>query len=468
TYSGIIPTALGDLLRVDLLSGFFVLLITLIAWIAGLYTIHYVMVEHQHHGVSLRGGRQFYLLLNVFIFAMLVAAMANNVGLMWVAVEGTTLATTFLISFHGTRAALESSWKYVLISSVGIALALIGTILFYFVNVQAGGEVEQALNWTSLRSAASSLNPEIVRLAFVFILVGYGTKMGLAPMHTWLPDAHSEAPAPISGLLSGVLLNVALYALLRFKMVADLRLGEAYTGNLLLGMGLLSLLVSAPLILNQTNFKRLLAYSSVEHMGLVCLGLGFGGVFGTFGALFHVLNHALNKSMLFMLSGNILHRYQSTRILSIRGLLQTMPWTGALWFLGILGLIGLPPFAIFASEFTIFRAGLTGGSTLHLLVGIAGLILLSVIFAGFIAHNTSMVYGEDAPPGIPLASDFSNAADGTTPAETLWHACKEKLSWATAPLLLNVGLLFILGVVLPPFLQDTLQRLVLLLGGVSR
>jgi hydrogenase-4 component F len=367
---------------------------------------------------------------------MLVAVTTDNLGVMWIAVEGTTLATVFLVNLRHTRTSLEAAYKYLILSSVGIALAFIGTALVYYAGAAKAGEV--AVNWSALRAGAGSLNADVVRLAFVFIIVGYGTKAGLAPMHTWLPDAHSEAPAPISALMSGVLLNVGLYAMLRFKAVVDVAVGPEFAGGLLLGIGLLSLLVAAAFLVRQRNYKRMLAYSSVEHVGIICLGLGFGGYWGIFGALFHVVNHALSKSLLFILSGNILVKYHSAEIDEVRGLLRAAPWTGALFLAGTFALIGLPPFAPFISEFIIFRAGLES----HPWVAATGVILLVVVFGGMLASVNRMLYGE-APAGLMRGE-----------ALRVW----------LAPLAVNFALLLVLGVALPAPFEAALKQVLQVLG----
>jgi hydrogenase-4 component F len=320
---------------------------------------------------------------------------------------------------------------------VGIALAFIGTALMYYAGAAKAGEI--AVNWSDLRAAAGSLNAEVVRLAFVFIVIGYGTKAGLAPMHTWLPDAHSEAPAPISALMSGVLLNVGLYAMMRFKAVTDVAVGEEFAARLLIGVGLLSLLVAAVFLVRQRNYKRMLAYSSVEHIGIICLGLGFGGYGGVFGALLHIVNHALSKSLLFILTGNILLKYHSAEIREVRGLLRAAPWTGALFLAGMLALIGLPPFAPFISEFIIFRAGLET----HAWAAGTGVVLLVIVFGGMLASVNRMLYG--APPSDLPRGDVL----------PVW----------LVPLAANFALLLVLGLTLPSPLVAALEQALKVLGG---
>jgi len=433
-WNGAVLTALGDLFRVDALSALMVAIITFLGAIAALYAVGYIRAQLDE--TQLSRVRLFFALFHLFIFTMLVAVTTDNLGVMWIAIEGTTLATVFLVNLHQTRTSLEAAYKYLILSSVGIALAFIGTALVYYAGAAKAGEI--AVNWSALRAAAGSLNSEVVRLAFVFIVIGYGTKAGLAPMHTWLPDAHSEAPAPISALMSGVLLNVGLYAMMRFKAVVDAAVGQEFAARLLIGVGLLSLTVAAAFLVRQRNYKRMLAYSSVEHVGIICLGLGFGGYWGVFGALLHVVNHALAKSLLFILSGNILLKYHTAEIRDVRGLLDAAPWTGALFLTGTFALIGLPPFAPFISEFIIFRAGLES----HPWAAGAGVILLVVVFGGMLASVNQMLYG--APPADLPRGD----------ALRVW----------LVPLAANFALLLVLGLTLPSPFIAVLQQVLKVLG----
>src|SRR5881296_70203 len=270
------PVVSWSLLRADALSAFMIGIVTFVGAVAGLYSVAYMRLEFDDNHLS--QVRLFYALFQLFIFTMLLAVATDNLGLMWVAIEGTTLATVFLVNLHDNHTGLEAAYKYLIISSVGIALAFMGTVLMYYAASIEVGDI--GLSWTMLISIAARLNPGIVKLAFIFILIGYGTKAGLAPMHTWLPDAHSEAPAPISALMSGVLLNVGIYALIRFKAVADAALSTGFAGRLLLGFGLASMAIAAASLWAPRNYKRMLAYSSVEHVGLVCVGIAFGGVWG--------------------------------------------------------------------------------------------------------------------------------------------------------------------------------------------
>jgi hydrogenase-4 component F len=417
-------TALDGLLRADALSAWMIAIVGLVAALAGAEAPRQVPPELT---------RPFYPLLHLFVFTMLLALSTDELGLMWVAVEGTTLASVFLVGLERTRASLEASYKYLLICSVGIAIAFLGTVLVYFADVQQFGDEIHALRWTTLVRLAPALPARIVELAFVFLLIGYGTKAGLAPMHTWLPDAHSEAPAPVSALMSGVLLSVGLYAILRFKPVVDMAAGPGFARRLLLVLGLLSLAVAAAFLWAPRNYKRMLAYSSVEHLGLVCLGLGFGGPWGTIGAMLHIANHALAKAVLFLLAGRIRMAYGTTEIAAVRALGRAMPLTGRAFLLALLALLGLPPFGLFVSELMILGAGIQAGYTA---LAALALGLLVVAFAGLLRSAHRMLYA---------------AGDAAVPAEPSGWA-------ALAPIGAALALLVVSGLAWPPALVVALER----------
>jgi hydrogenase-4 component F len=331
-----------------------------------------------------------------------------------VAIEGTTLATTFLIAFFRKREGLEAGWKYLILCSVGIALALFGTVLTYYSSVRVLGDESAALNVTKLLEVAGQLDPHVLKLAFIFLLVGYGTKIGLVPMHAWLPDAYSEAPAPVTAMLAGVLETVAVYAVLRSKAVMDQALPQAFTGNLLMLFGLISFVVAAFFILIQRDYKRLFAYSSVEHMGLAMVGFGVGGPVGMFGGLFHLLNHALAKSLAFFSAGNVYRRFATREIGEVQGLAHVQPVTAVAMLVAGLALVGMPPFSMFASEVMVVSALATqsfASDTLHVgrfltivvaddvrsLSTVAVFLLFAVVlFGGFTYRLAAMVWG--APP----------------------------------------------------------------------
>ncbi|GAC1349611.1 MAG: hydrogenase 4 subunit F [Ktedonobacteraceae bacterium] len=437
---------LSNWLYADALSVLTLLVIAFVSFTTALYSVGYLREDMREQDVTrgegLRHLRRYYVLFNLFVFSMLVVPISNSLGVLWIAIEGTTLASLFLVSFYGTAEALEAAWKYVIVGSVGIALALFGTILSYYSAVQVLG-TSYDLNWSVLAPVASHLNPGIMRLAFLFIVVGYGTKAGLAPMHTWLPDAHSEAPSPISALLSGVLLNCAMYGILRFYALAVPSLGHAYPAALLLTFGLFSLLVAALLIFRQRDYKRLLAYSSVEHMGIIALGVAFGGALGLYGALLQVLNHAVTKSLMFFASGQVLLKYETKDISRVSGVIKSMPITGGVLLLGGLALAGSPPFSIFISEFSILSAGFRQG---YVAVAIAMLVLIALIFVGFLFYLNGMVFGK-ASSAIQTGeiSYLSLLAMG-----------------------LSTLLIVSLGVFIPAPLGDLLHQAAAVLGGASR
>jgi hydrogenase-4 component F len=383
-------------------------------------------------------ARRFRIFANLFAFTMLFAVTTNNVGFMWIAIEATTITSAMLIPLHVTKASVEASWKYILIGSIGIALAFAGTVLGYFDFVHLAGRQETALNWTVLMASAPRLHAPVIQLAFVFILIGYGTKAGLAPMHTWLPDAHSEAPAPLSAMMSGVLLAVALYAVIRWEAVVNAAVGVKFTDGLFISLGVLSIVIAAFSLVVQRNYKRMLAYSSIEHTGLICVGLALGPL-GTFAAMLHLLNHTLAKSMMFFLAGRVLHRYRTTEIAGVSGLLKTMPWTGGLFAAGMLAVIGLPPFGLFISEFALFRAGFAAGRPW--LMGLV-LALLAVAFVSMIGHLNRMLYGA---PSADTAIGEGNA-------------------WPLVPLGVCMVGLVVLGLTLPAPLQALLAGIVEIAG----
>lgn len=421
---------LEEALRVDSLSALLLGCVSAVASLT-LFLSPGLGRERPYNIVQLR---RYHVFVNLFIAAMLLALSANNVGLLWIAVEATTIFSAFIIPLKLNKAAVEASWKYILIGSVGIALAFAGTVLAYFDFVSLSGRAENALNWTVLLGMAPSLHPEVMRLAFVFLLVGYGTKAGIAPMHTWKPDAYGESPAPLTALMSSALFAVAMYAIVRWKVVADTALNDGYTDNLLIALGLLSLVVAAFSVVLATNYKRMLAYSSIEHTGLICLGLALGPL-GAFAALLHLVNHTAAKSLMFFLVGHIECKYNSPLIADTGGLLKTLPWTGGLFAAGLMALIGLPPGGIFISEFALFRAGFALD---HPWLMGATLALLVVVFISFINHLNKMLYG--APPEGVAVGEIGG--------------------WRIAPLFLSVAVLVVLGLTLPAPLATLLNQIV--------
>jgi hydrogenase-4 component F len=390
-------TAWGGVLRVDALSAFMVIVIGAIGLLATWQSVRYLDAEITSGHCSRRHATLYAVLVQGFISTMLLAVLAGNVGVMWVGVEATTIITTFLVGHRQTRGALEASWKYIIICSVGIALAFLGTVLVYLAALHAGPGIHATLDWTSLMSVSHHLNPGVMRLAMALLVLGYGTKVGLAPMHSWLPDAHSQAPAPVSALMSGVLLTVAFYALLRFKAIADGALGVAFPRALFVTVGLLSLVIAASLLLSQHDYKRMLAYHSVEHMGLIALGAAAGTPLAMAAVLLHILGHGLAKGVLFLASGEILLVEGTTEIDQIKALLARRPALGGIFAFGLVALLGLPPFSLFVSELNMARAEVRVG--LGWVTAIS-LVCMAVIFGAVMSHGRHMLFGAraDAEP----------------------------------------------------------------------
>jgi hydrogenase-4 component F len=380
----------GLYLRADGLSSFFLMGIAFISGLVLVYASGYL--RHMGEG-RFSSPRWFYALVFLFLFTMISVCLSANLGFLWIMMEGTTLASALLVGFYNTEGALEAGWKYLVVCTVGIAFALFGTIVLYLAAVKAGMSPAAALDWVSLMDAAPriGLDPHLVKLAFVFVIVGYGTKVGFVPMHSWLPDAHAEAPTPISALLSAVLLNCAMYAVMRYDAIVSRAVGPAFSHTLLLIFGVTSMVVAGLLILVQQNLKRLMAYSSIEHMGIIAIGLGLGGPLGLFGALLHAFNHSVAKSLLFFGAGNVRHHVHTLRIDGIRGISRSMPQTSAALLVGGLAIVGLPPFSLFISEFAILSEAFAQA---RYLVVILFLVVLSVVFGGFAFHFFRMLCGE--------------------------------------------------------------------------
>jgi hydrogenase-4 component F len=381
---------LGNTLFLDSLNGILLLVITGLSFLTAIYSIGY-MGREKENGLPENKVREFYFWMNAFIFAMLLVSLSNNFGILWIAIEGTTLATAFLISFYKNKEAVEAGWKYIILCSLGIAFALFGIIILYFTVYHQLGHELNALNWTEIISVADNINPFLLKIAFIFILVGFGTKMGLAPLHFWLPDAHSQAPTPISALMSGVLLNCAFYAIIRVEAILNkVGIGD-FGANLLMLFGILSVFVAAIFIIKQTDYKRLLAYSTMEHMGLIAFSFGINTKLAIFAGIFHLLNHAFVKGLMFFSVGSVLTAFHTKKINEVRGLLKSMPFTSAFIILGVLAITGTPPFNVFTSEFLIFSSAFESGKIWQIILIVVFLIM---IFAGFIYHFFHMLMGE--------------------------------------------------------------------------
>lgn len=389
-----------------------------------------------------RRMRLYHSMFQAFMFTMLLALSTNNLGILWVAVEGATLATVLLVSLYRTPEAVEAAWKYFILCGVGIAQALFGTVLVYFAAQDVVSNPEAGLNWMELFGHASQLSPTVMGIAFVFLLVGYGTKVGLVPLHQWLPDAHSEGPTPMSAVLSGLLLNVALYAIIRVKMLTDGALAASehphMAGHLLMGFGLISFLVAGLFLHRQRDIKRMFSYSSIEHMGLATLAFGIGGPLATFAALLHMLVHSLTKSAIFVTVGHATHIAGTQRIEHIRGLIRTQPAVGWGLLFGVAAIAGFPPFGVFTSEFLLLTATMQSFPWLTVIL-LAG---LGIAFAGLFRHLHPMVYGS-APEG------------------------QEPVKVNMLPVAVHLLLVLWIGLAIPGFLSNWLDQAVQLITGES-
>jgi hydrogenase-4 component F len=346
--------------------------------------------------------------------------------------EGTTITSAILIGYHGHHHGLEAAWKYIIVTTIGISFGLFGTVIIYAAASNVMGSAS-SMSWAAIMNVAPKLDPGIVRIGFIFAMVGYGTKAGLAPMHLWLPDAHSQAPTPVSALLSGVLIKCALLAIIRFQTIAAAACGSAFPHEVLLVFGIISVVVATPFILAQHDIKRLLGYHSVEHVGIIALGLGFGGSIGTYGALLHVVNHGITKALAFFAAGTAIARYDTRDMRSIRGLLGVAPIGATLLMLAALSLAGVPPFSIFISELMVLRAGIGQGDWVA--IGIF-LTMVVIIFAGLLHHAGAMVFGEPTPT-----------------------AGREPEAWSPLlSMLLLAALMILLGLTIPASFNGHLQR----------
>jgi hydrogenase-4 component F len=384
-------TAVHGLARADPLAEFMLIVIGAVGLLATAATPAWLRGEIAAGRATTRTAARHSALVQLFLAAMAVAVLAASAGVTWVAIEGTTIVTAFLVGQRRTRAAVEAAWKYVVICSAGIALALLGLLLLNAAAVHAGAGA--GLDWARLAAAAPRLDPAVTRIAVALLITGFGTKAGLAPLHAWLPDAHGQAPAPVSALMSGVLLSVAFYAILRVKVIADLALGDGFARVLLAVLGLVSLLVAASLLIRQQDYKRMLAYSSIEHMGLIALGAAAGGPLALAAVLLHMLGHGLVKGSLFVSAGRILQLSGTSRIEGVRGLASRFPLLAGCAGAGVLALAGFPPFSVFASEIGILRAGFSAG--LGWVIS-AALVLLLVITAALVTHTSRMLLGTGA------------------------------------------------------------------------
>ena len=424
----------GGYVLIDGLGTWTILCAAIVYFLASLYAVGYMRLLGEEARLA-----RFYAMFAAFGLSTLIAPMMNNAGLYWIAIELTTLISTFLVAFEQEATSIEAAWKYIIVVSAGISLALLGTVLFYWSGTFVIGPTYD-MTWKVLQEAAPRLNPALVSLAFLLVLIGFGTKVGLAPMHTWLPDAHSEGPAPVSALLSGALLNTAMVGVVRYLAIADAAGISGLARGTLLALGAFSLFVAALFIVRQKGVKRLMAYSSVEHMGVIALGFGFGGSLGIAGALYHMLNHSLNKSAMFFGAGAVMRAYETKRIPSIRRVLKHFPVLGGLWLAGAVAITGAPPFALFLSELAIIRAGLAASQ--NILIGLMA-VLLIVIFVGFL-NQFRIMYFEDGESNDPDVR-------AVTP-------------WMIAPMWLAIVPLLVMGLWWPQAFWDHFQTIALSLG----
>jgi hydrogenase-4 component F len=421
---------------VDPFNVFLVVLTAFVGFTTAIFSRPYMRIEEHHGRLNARRLRLYHSMYQLFMFAMLLALLTNNMGLLWVAMEAATLSTVLLVSLYRTKASLEAAWKYFILCGVGIAQALFGTILLYFAAERTlGRQGMTALLWTHLNAAKADLEPTVMGLAFVFLLVGYGTKVGLAPLHNWLPDAHAEGPTPVSAVLSGLLLNVALYAVIRCKALAVGSIGPLMPGRMLIAFGLLSAVLAAFFLWRQRDIKRLFGYSSIEHMGIITFAFGLGGPIANFAALLHMTVHSLTKSSIFFTAGHASQTSGTQQIDGIRGLVGISPTIGWGLMLGSLAILGMPPFGVFASEFLI----LTTAMREHPWTTPFLLIALGVAFAGIFMKVQPMAFGESHVPKLPHSP-------------------------ALVPVFVHLAMVLVLGLYIPPALAEWYRAAARLIG----
>ena len=427
--------AVDELFFVDSFNVFLVALTAFVAFTTALFSRPYMMNERTHGRLTAPMMRLYHAMYQLFIFTMLLALVANNMGVLWVAMEAATLSTVLLVSLYRTPASIEAAWKYFILCGVGIAQALFGTILLYFAAEKVLGAGGNAMLWTHLNAVKGDLEPTVLSLAFVFLLVGYGTKVGLVPLHNWLPDAHAEGPTPMSAVLSGLLLNVALYAVVRCKVLVDGALDSAFAGELMMGFGLLSTVVAAFFLSRQRDVKRMFAYSSIEHMGLMTFAFGMGGPVATFAGLLHMTVHSLTKSAIFFTVGHAVQKTGTQVMSDIRGLVTTNPTIGWGLMLGSLAILGMPPFGVFASEFLILTTAMQQQPWATPIL----LLALGVAFAAIFGRVQHMVFGD-------------------TTAKRLPHPP------ALIPVFVHLALVLLLGLYIPPYLAGWYRQAAQLIG----
>ncbi len=392
----------GEYLLVDDLNKVFVVLTAFVAFTTSVFSASYIQHEIEVGRLTPVFARFYHAMYQTLMFGMNLALVANNIGLMWVAIELATLTTVLMVGIYRTHEALEAAWKYFILGSVGIALALFGTILVYMAARPVIGEGLDAMVWTALVKRAAEFDPALLNVAFVFLLLGYGTKVGLAPLHAWLPDAHAEGPTPISAVLSGLLLNVALYALLRFKLLLAVNAAAIAPGPLMVTMGLISVIFAALMLYRRRDIKRMFAYSSIEHMGIIVFAFGMGGPLANFAGLLHMTMHSLTKSAIFFAVGHIAQVKGTQKIADMGGLTVSNPLLGWGLILGVVAIAGLPPLGIFMSEFLVVS------STFAREPWLASILVLGILIAlgGLFLRLNVVVFGEPKGPTAPAEASF--------------------------------------------------------------
>jgi hydrogenase-4 component F len=427
--------ALEEQFFVDPFNVFLVALTAFVAFTTALFSRPYMRIEEHHGRLNAARLRLYHSMYQLFSFTMVLCLLSNNVGILWVALEGATLSTVLLVSLYRTPASLEAAWKYFILCSVGIAQALFGVILLYFAAEKVLGPGGTSLLWTHLYAVRDQLEPTVLSLAFVFLLVGFGTKVGLVPLHNWLPDAHAEGPTPVSAVLSGLLLNVALYAVVRSKVLVDGALGRNFSGDLMMGFGLLSVVVAAFFLSRQKDIKRMFAYSSIEHMGIMTFAFGMGGPVAAFAGLLHMTVHSLTKSAIFFTVGHASQKTGTQNMADIRGLIEQSPTIGWGLVIGSLAILGMPPFGVFTSEFMV----LTTAMHEHPWATPFLLVALGVAFAAIFGKVQPMAFGESNLRRLPHPP-------------------------ALIPVFVHLAIVLMLGLYIPPYLVGWYRQAAALIG----
>jgi hydrogenase-4 component F len=425
----------GGYLFVDDLNNVFIVLTTFVGLTTAVFSASYIGHELEIGRLTPRHLRFYHAMYQLLMFAMNLALTANNIGLMWVAIEMATLTTVLMVGIYRTHEALEAAWKYFILGSVGIAMARFGTILVYMAAQPVIGEGAEAMVWTTLVARAAGFDPALLNVAFVFLMLGYGTKVGLAPLHAWLPDAHAEGPTPISAVLSGLLLNVALYAVLRFKLLLAANPAALAPGPLMVTMGLGSVIFAGFMLYRRRDIKRMFAYSSIEHMGIITFAFGMGGPLANFAGLLHMVMHSLTKSGIFFAVGHIAQVKGTQKIADIGGLTETHPMLGWGLVLGVVAIAGLPPLGVFMSEFLIITSTFARQPLLAVAL-VAGLL---VAFGALFLRLNSLAFGEPIGSTAPVKASY-------------------------VPMYIHFGLVLAAGIYLPPTLVVWFQHIAGLLG----